>query len=100
MRFTVRVRFHRGRELDRNAYANGPVVTGDLRIEWVHDAGRHRWFRFAQVCDDSPGMAIRKRLLPELYSAELVGMTGDGFSLGGIERIEDTEYAQVWIVTR
>ena len=100
MRFTVRVRFHRGRELDRNAYANGPVVTGDLRIEWLHDARRRRWFRIAHVCDDSPGMAIRKRLLPVLYGAEVVGMTSDGFSLGGTERIEDAEYAQVWIVTK
>lgn len=99
MRFTVRVRFERGRELDRNAYANARVVTGDLRIEWVHETRRHRWLRVATVCDDSPGMALRVKLLPVLYSPEIVGMIGNGFSLSGIERIGDIEYAQVWIVT-
>lgn len=69
------------------------VIKGDLIISNEVCADLHRHSNVARVTEI---YGSRKPLLPELYDATMSAMATEGFTLSGIERVENRWYAQSW----
>jgi hypothetical protein len=96
MRFAVVPMRHRGRPVARHELANCPPVVGDLRVEEVRDEALGRYVRMARVLD--PTRPIGADLLPTLRDPVLIAMNPLAFTLSGLERVGDQDYAQSWLV--
>jgi hypothetical protein len=96
MRFSVVPMRHRGRPVDRHELANCVPVIGDLRVEEVRDESLGRYVRMARVLDMAQSKA--PDLLPTLRDPVLIAMSPLAFTLSGLERVGDQDYAQSWLV--
>ena len=94
MRFAIRF-LRRGRIIPWREIVNQEPLIGDLRIEECLDAELHRYVRTARLFNNS---AIYSDTLPELLDVRLVAMSPRAFTLAGLERVADVEYAQSWLV--
>ena len=76
-----------------------PLV-GDLRVEYWTDELVHRPVRVARLLDLK--VPLRPDRLPPLRDAALLWMATQGFTLSGLERLEEpggcVDYAQAWLV--
>jgi hypothetical protein len=96
MRFFVVPTRSRGRPVDRHELANRLPVVGDLRVEEARDETLGRYVRMARVVD--PGQPKAPDLLPTLRDPVLIAMSPLAFTLSGLERVRDQDYAQSWLV--
>lgn len=96
MRFTVMPMRCRGRPVDRHELANRAPVVGDVRVEEVRDEALGRYIRMARVLD--PGHPKSPDLLPTLRDPVLIAMSPLAFTLSGLERVGEQDYAQSWLV--
>jgi len=75
---------------------NRPALKGDLRVEQCWDEELRRHVRTARLLDPAtPGHA---RQPPTLLDERLIGMSPSAFCLTGFERVDGSEYAQLWLV--
>jgi hypothetical protein len=86
----------RGRPVDRRDLANRVPIRGDLRVEEVRDEALGRYIRMARVIDPTQHKA--PDLLPTLRDPVLIAMSPLAFTLSGLERVGDQDYAQSWLV--
>jgi hypothetical protein len=96
MRFDVKLVCAWGRPLPRRDVVNQAPCSGDLRVEYLHDAVRLRYLRVARLVDVPSPL---RELLPTLYDVTLVAMNPCAFTLSGFERLEGADYGQSWLVT-
>jgi len=99
MRFAVRFLRHRGRIIPWREIANQPAEVGDLRVEECRDEELRRYVRAAKLFPTEGGGRYLVSL-PELLDVRLISMSPQAFTLAGLERIEGTEYAQSWFVSK
>jgi hypothetical protein len=98
MLFSVRLMRNRGRCLSARELANARVLAGDLRVEELRDETLRRHVRVARLVDRARPRDPDR--LPPLYDVTLPAMSPQAFTLTGFERIEGTDYAQSWLITR
>lgn len=96
MRFAIVLMRHRGKPVDRYELANRDALVGDLRIEEVRDESLRRYVRMARLVN-----VLRPRereALATLYDPTLIAMSPLAFTLSGLERMGEQDFAQSWLV--
>jgi hypothetical protein len=71
------------------------AVTGELRIEEARDEHLNRFMRCARLLDHTREYPD---VLPPLIDAAVLWIKGHTMSVTGFERIEQTDYAQTWLI--
>ena len=85
-----------GQPVDRYELANRPPFVGGLRIKHLNDETLHRYVRMARLVN-----VLRPRereALATLYDPTLIAMSPLAFTLSGLKRIGEQDFARSWLV--
>lgn len=97
MRFRIQPLRRRGAVLPHREALRAPGIVGDLRIESCQDDELGRQVRTATLHLDTDVRGGVDR--PMLRDVQIIGMSPQGFTLTGFERLDGADYAQSWFVT-
>lgn len=96
MRVRVRRLRKQGRMLNRDELKDIPPHVGMLRVTEVRDHQLSRPVLCARLLDLTT--KVDTDMLPELGDARLLEVAGRSMRLTGIERLQDADVAQTWLV--
>lgn len=96
MRVKVRPLYKNGRLLPKEVLNQLPPVVGELEIAEERDFELARPVLRARLFNPQKGTP--HDLLPELSDARLLHAKEDKLRLTGVERIEESNFAQTWAV--
>jgi hypothetical protein len=98
--FAVTLMRHRGIAVPPRERRHAVPIVGDLRVEYWTDEVVHRPVRVARLLD--PRSPLAPDRVPPLRDVCLLWMASGGFTLSGVERLEErgqcVDYAQAWLV--
>jgi len=92
MHLLITPRRHRGQTLTQRLPRDTTVIKGNLVIYNEVCESLHRHSNVARLMNIDSGA----QLLPELYDATISAMATEGFTLSGIEVIDQCWFAQSW----
>lgn|ERR1043165_1590967 len=96
MRVRVRRLRKQGRMLNRDELKDVPPHVGVLHVAEVRDHQLSRPVLCARLLD--PATKLETDIIPELGDARLLEVAGRRLRLTGIERLQEADVAQTWLV--
>ena len=94
MMLFIRRRRHLGTAIDPKILNKTQPLRADVHITECRCDALGRTTISAWLFSSSPGAP---EVIPKLLDVKVVSMTQNGFILSGVERIDDTLYAQSWL---